>query len=73
MPNFSKILQEKLRRNWKFVFPIRSSFAVLAVWSDGYKGWFVNGMLHREFGPAYIGAQGYMAWYVNGCFLKSNH
>ena len=28
--------------------------------------WFLNGLLHREDGPAYVDANGSKVWYLNG-------
>jgi hypothetical protein len=36
------------------------------VWSNGDKGWYVNGKRHREDGPAIEWANGNKEWYVNG-------
>jgi len=35
-------------------------------WSDGHKGWHINGKRHREDGPAYEGADGTKFWYLYG-------
>lgn len=35
-------------------------------WSNGTKGWFINGGLHREDGPACEWADGTKSWYMNG-------
>ena len=33
---------------------------------DGTKQWWMNGVLHREDGPAFEGLFGYKAWFLNG-------
>jgi hypothetical protein len=32
----------------------------------GDKGWYLNGSLHREDGPAAENADGYKGWFING-------
>ena len=34
--------------------------------------WFLNGLLHREDGPAYVGASGTNIWYLNGKELSED-
>lgn len=34
--------------------------------ADGSKGWYRNGKLHRENGPALIWANGDQSWYIDG-------
>lgn len=34
--------------------------------SDGSKGWWLNGKLHREDGPAVERADGTKKWWLNG-------
>ena len=34
--------------------------------ADGSKAWYLNGVRHREDGPAYEGADGSKWWYLNG-------
>ena len=36
----------------------------------GNKWWCLNGLLHREDGPAIEFADGYKAWYINGKFHR---
>ena len=36
------------------------------VYDDGYKAWYLNGVLHREDGPAEEWADGDKWWYLNG-------
>jgi len=36
------------------------------VYPNGDKGWFLNGKLHREDGPAVEYADGHKSWYLNG-------
>jgi len=36
------------------------------VWDDGRIHWLLNGLLHREGGPAIEWAGVYSAWYLNG-------
>jgi hypothetical protein len=36
------------------------------VYDGGYNGWFLNGKLHREDGPATEYASGTKYWYLNG-------
>lgn len=38
----------------------------LKISSDGHKYWLVNGLLHRDDGPAIEYADGDKAWYLNG-------
>ena len=38
--------------------------------SCGNKVWIVNGLLHREDGPAFEWANGNKDWYVNGEYLS---
>jgi hypothetical protein len=33
---------------------------------DGDQEWHINGVLHREDGPAYIGVDGYKSWWLKG-------
>jgi len=37
--------------------------------SDGYKAWYVNGVLHRVDGPAIEHVRGDKTWYINGVFM----
>jgi len=39
--------------------------------SDGYRAWYVNGVLHRIDGPAVEHTVGSTPWYVNGVFIFS--
>jgi len=34
--------------------------------TDGHQAWYLNGMRHREDGPAFVGADGSQAWWLNG-------
>lgn len=43
-----------------------------AVAPDGSRAWFRNGKLHRESGPAYIGADGTVSYWSNGVCLEQN-
>ena len=36
------------------------------VYDNGDKGWYLNGKLHREDGPAFEGAGGDKVWWLNG-------
>ena len=36
------------------------------VYADGDKDWFLNGLRHREDGPAVERSNGYKAWCLNG-------
>ena len=36
------------------------------VYADGEKGWYLNGILHREDGPAVEYPKGGKSWYLNG-------
>jgi hypothetical protein len=36
------------------------------VYPEGYKAWYLNGILHREDGPAIEVANGDKSWYLNG-------
>jgi len=38
----------------------------LTIAEDGTKTWKLNGLLHREDGPAIIWANGYKSWFING-------
>lgn len=38
----------------------------IRVFANGCKGWYLNGKLHREDGPAFERPTGYKAWYLNG-------
>ena len=38
-------------------------------WEDGDKGWYKNGLNHREDGPAYVEFNGYKAWRLNGQYI----
>jgi hypothetical protein len=38
----------------------------LKVSSNGNKSWWLDGLLHREDGPAMEDADGYKSWYLNG-------
>ena len=40
--------------------------AYLVLWPDGDKFWYLNGLSHREDGPAIELANGYKAWWFNG-------
>jgi len=40
---------------------------IMEIDEDGTKRWLLNGLLHREDGPAIELASGYMRWYINGC------
>jgi hypothetical protein len=33
---------------------------------NGAQAWFVDGLLHRDDGPALVGIDGTLAWYLNG-------
>ena len=35
-------------------------------WSNRIKGWFKNGVVHREDGPAYIRSDGVKSWWLDG-------
>ena len=37
-----------------------------AVDNPSYEGWYINGKLHREYGPALTYKNGDCFWYVNG-------
>lgn len=36
------------------------------VYCSGTKGWYINGNLHRENGPAVEHLNGFKAWYLDG-------
>jgi hypothetical protein len=36
------------------------------VYTNGDKYWYLNGLLHREDGPAFEGSSGEKYWYLNG-------
>lgn len=38
---------------------------------DGVRMWKVNGILHREDGPAYIHPDGYKKYYINGYKIEN--
>ena len=38
----------------------------LKIYPDGSKSWWLNGKLHREYGPAIEYRDGSIAWYLNG-------
>jgi hypothetical protein len=38
----------------------------LVISENGTKEWYLNGVLHREDGPAVEWVSGYKAWYKNG-------
>lgn len=40
--------------------------------ANGTKEWYMNGMRHREDGPAIEHSDGTKFWYVNGPATKSN-
>ena len=35
-------------------------------WLSGRKDWYLNGVFHREGGPAVVHANGDKSWYLNG-------
>jgi hypothetical protein len=37
----------------------------ITFFSEGEKYWYLNGLLHREDGPAYEGYNGYKEWWLN--------
>lgn len=43
-----------------------------AVAPDGSRAWFRNGELHRETGPAYVGADGVVSYWLNGECLEQD-
>ncbi len=43
-----------------------TDFTGIAEHPNGSKEWWLNGKLHREYGPAYEGADGSKHWYLNG-------
>jgi len=38
----------------------------MTTWEDGTRKWYLNGIQHREDGPAVIYANGNEAWWING-------
>jgi len=42
----------------------------LDVWNDGTKTWNLNGLRHREDGPAVIYNDGAKEWWLNGKFHR---
>jgi len=40
--------------------------------TDGTQIWYLNGLLHREDGPAFIGADGSQEWWLNGKIYTFN-
>jgi len=38
----------------------------MKLWNNTRQEWFLNGVLHREDGPAVIWADGTKFWYLNG-------
>jgi hypothetical protein len=40
--------------------------------ADGYKEWYLNGVLHRTDGPAIECADGYKEWFLNGTRLTKD-
>jgi hypothetical protein len=43
-----------------------TDFTGIAELTNGAKAWFLNGKLHREYGPAREWASGSKGWYLNG-------
>ena len=41
----------------------------IAEWEDQVKGWYKNGDLHREDGPATIEVKDYESWWLNGKYI----
>jgi hypothetical protein len=39
---------------------------------DGTKKWYLNGLLHREDGPAVEWSNGYKSWYLNGLLHRED-
>ncbi len=38
---------------------------------NGYKAWYVNGIVHREDGPAIVKSDGVKEWCLNGILYKT--
>jgi hypothetical protein len=45
---------------------IPQNYTGIVVFPDGRKYWFLNGLLHREDGPAAVYPNGIECWYLNG-------
>jgi hypothetical protein len=45
---------------------------IVKTYSDGTKKWWLNGRLHREDGPVYIGSDGTQIWYLNGKYHRED-
>ena len=43
-----------------------------AIWADGTKIWFQNGLRHRIDGPAIEFSNGHMEWYLNNRLHRTN-
>jgi len=50
----------------------RSSSPEIILDLDGSRSWCVNGLLHREDGPAIEHANGDRSWLINGMFHREN-
>jgi hypothetical protein len=49
-----------------------SNSGYLHEYVNGHKRWYLNGVLHREDGPAIVCSNEYKEWYVNGKFINCN-
>jgi len=45
--------------------------AYLLLWPNGSKSWYLNGLYHRENGPAIEWADGRKNWWVHGTWYKT--
>jgi len=48
---------------------ISDKYIGIVEWEDGDIGWYKNGYVHREDGPAYIEANGIEEWYLQGVYI----
>jgi hypothetical protein len=45
---------------------IPKNYTGIVVWPSGRKHWYLNGLVHREDGPAVVCPNGTKYWYLNG-------
>ena len=53
-------------KNWD---DVPKNYTGIVKWSDGSKGWYKNGNLHREDEPGYIDNNGYKMWFLDGKYV----
>ena len=57
----------------KILGGLPEEYTGLVEWEDGDKGWYKNGNLHKEEGPARIHKDGYKSWWLDGNCIWSSY